>query len=143
MAVPSGMVCCLEGLREGLPGTFAGQTWGLAVCGSAERKVFPSVDCAPGLVAHSPSSGRLGHCCGCLTVPRGRVSVVTQVPCLQGSISTSGAPGCVLPRLFLFVGRAMAIAQLTQLHISIPFHRERPRGRYQKNVFRTARLHGD
>ena len=94
---------------------------GLAVCRFKEHcEVCPSVDCAPGLVDDSPSSGCLWHCCGCPTVPRGRVSVGTQVPCLQGPISPSGAPGGVLPRLLSFVVRAMAIAQLTHLHISIP-----------------------
>ena len=44
-----------------------------------------------------------------------------QVSGLQGPISTSSTPGGggVLPRLFSFVNRAMAVAQLTNLHISI------------------------
>ena len=39
---------------------------------------------------------------------------------LRPTISPSGAPGGVLPRLLSFVCQAMAIAQLTHLHISIP-----------------------
>ena len=69
------------------------------------------MDGAPGLVDDSPSSGRLWNS----PVPFG-----TQVSCLQGPISPSVAPGGLLPRLISFVGRAMAIAQLTHLHISIP-----------------------
>ena len=78
------------------------------------------MDGAPGLVDDIPSSGRLWNSCGCPTVPRGPMLFGTQVSCLQGPISPSGAPGGVLPWLISFVGRAMAIAQLTHLLISIP-----------------------
>ena len=80
------------------------------------------MDGDPGRVADGPSSGRLGHCGGCSIVPRSRMSLGAQVPCLQGPISSSGTQGGggVHPRLLSFAGRAMAIGLLTQLHISIP-----------------------
>ena len=54
---------------------------------------------------------RLFHEAGCRLV---------QVPGVEGPSSSSGAPGGVIPRLLSFVAQAMAIAQLTQLHISVP-----------------------
>ena len=48
------------------------------------------------------------------------MSFGASVPGVQGPISPPGAQGGVLPRLLSFVDRAMAIAQLTQLRISIP-----------------------
>ena len=50
------------------------------------------------------------------------MSLGASVPGVQGPISPPGAHGGggVLPRLLSFVGRAMAIGQLTQLRISIP-----------------------
>ena len=119
VAVPGGVVHCLEGLHERLSGTFAGRTLGLSLYRFKEHgEVLPSVDCAPGLVDNSPSSGRLGNSCGRPIVPR--------VPVPFGIVSTrtpfppSGAPGGVLPRLLSLVCQVMAIAQLTHLHISIP-----------------------
>ena len=51
------------------------------------------------------------------------MSLGAQVPCVKGPIyssDTQGGGGGVHPRLLSFVGRAMAIAQLTQLLISVP-----------------------
>ena len=66
----------------------------------------------------------LGHCGGRTAVPCGRMSFGTQVPGVQGPVSSPGAQGGggggVIPHLLSFVASAMAIAQLTQLHISIP-----------------------
>ena len=68
-------------------GQFAWQARGFAVCRLEEySEVFPSVDCAPGLVDDGTSSGRLWDSCGCPTVPRGRVPFGTQVSCLRGPI---------------------------------------------------------
>ena len=76
-----------------------------------------------GLVADGPLTRRLWDSGVCSTVPRVQMPFGPQVSRLQGPISTSSAPGGgggVLPRLLSFVTRAMAVAQLTNLYISIP-----------------------
>ena len=83
-----------------------------------------------------------GHCGGRTAVPCGRMSFGTQVPGVQGPVSAPGAQGGgggVIPRLLSFVARAMAIAQLTQLHIFIPASGVPP-GQVPAECFRVARL---
>ena len=67
-------------------------------------------------------AGRVGHCGGCAIVPRGGEPTGTQVPCVQRPPTTSSTSwgGGVIPKLLSFVDRAMDIAQLTHLRISIP-----------------------
>ena len=89
---------------------------GLAVCRFKEHsEVLPSVDCNPGLVDDSPSSGRLWYKAvdaRCRWVHKYRVykDPFPHTALRGGGGSTSSS---VVPW-------AMAIAQLTHLHISIP-----------------------
>ena len=96
----------------------------MTVCRPEEySKVFPSVDCTRDLwmtalrpdISGISVDARLFHEAGCRLVHK---YCVYKDPFPHSALRGGG--GGVFPRLLSFVGRAMAIAQLTQLHIYIP-----------------------
>ena len=85
------------------------RSMGLGVLRTKVRlAVISPLDSDPGRLAGGSSSRCFGHCGRCLPFPG-----------IQGPISSSGAPGGGDSSAAV-VARAMAIAQLTQLHILVP-----------------------
>ena len=75
-------------------GHFNDKNGGLGVLRTEERSaVLSPLDGDPGRLAGSSSSRCFGHCGRCPPFPGGRLSFSTQIPGVQGPISSSGSPG--------------------------------------------------
>ena len=121
MALPSRMVCGVEGFVLSLSRTFVGEAWGLVlVCPEECGQVFPRWTVSHHIwqtalrpdVSGIVVDARLFHEAGCRLVHRYQV--------YKDPFPHPAVRGDVVPRLLSCVNRAMAIARLTHLRISIP-----------------------
>ena len=73
-----------------------------------------------GRLARCPPTGRIGDCRGRPALSRGRQPVDSSVRVYKDPFPHPALRDGVIPRLLSGVGRAMAIARLTHLRLSIP-----------------------
>ena len=111
-AVSGRVVRYVEGFGMRLSGSFAGETWGVAV---RLGKFFPPWTVPPWLLACGPSAGHIWRGCGCQALSWFGTPTGAQVSDLPWSHPSSGGEGGGCQK---DVCRTIVIAQLAHLHLT-------------------------
>ena len=111
----------MDGLGSCLFGTFDGEAWGFDILCLEERgEILSAVDCDPECLAERPTIRCFGVAVDTLLLQEAGRRLVHRYRVYKDPFPHPALRDGIVPRLLSCVCRAMAIAQLTHLRISIP-----------------------